>query len=95
MADSTSGQIDHVLTENRLFPPSADFVSKAQISTNEQYEELYRRAAEDRDGFWKEQALEHLHWFEPFNEVCQWEAPSKMVCRWKNKRQLQLFRPQR
>ena len=76
MADSTSGQIDHVLTENRLFPPSADFVSKAQISTNEQYEELYRRAAEDRDGFWKEQALEHLHWFEPFSEVCQWEAPN-------------------
>ena len=76
MSDSGSGQIDHVLTEDRLFPPSADFVSKAAISTQEQYEELYARARDDRDGFWGEQAREHLHWFEPFTEVCKWEAPN-------------------
>ncbi|OYP35500.1 acetate--CoA ligase [Rhodopirellula sp. MGV] len=75
MSESASGQIDHVLDETRLFPPAAEFTEKAVISTQEQYEELYRRARDDRDGFWKEEALEHLHWFEPFNDVCQWDAP--------------------
>ncbi|MCD0462719.1 acetate--CoA ligase [Roseiconus lacunae] len=75
MSDSAAGQIDHVLDETRLFPPAAEFTEKAVISSQEQYEDLYRRALEDRDGFWKEQALEHLHWFEPFGDVCQWEAP--------------------
>ena len=41
----------------------------------QQYEQMYARARDDRDGFWKEQALEHLHWFEPFGEVCRWNAP--------------------
>ena len=76
MADSSSGQIDHVLTEDRLFPPPAEFTAKAVFSTNEQYDEMYRHAAEDRDGFWGEQAKEHLHWFEPFNEVCRWNSPN-------------------
>jgi acetyl-CoA synthetase len=74
MADTT-GQIDHVLTENRSFPPPSDFTDKAVVSTLEQYEQMYQRARDDRDGFWREEALEHLHWFEPFEEVCQWNPP--------------------
>ena len=76
MADSSSGQIDHVLTEDRLFPPPAEFTKNAVFSTQQQYEETYAAARDDRDEFWKKQALEHLHWFEPFGEVCQWEAPN-------------------
>jgi acetyl-CoA synthetase len=74
MTDPT-GQIDHLLTENRSFPPSADFSEKAVVSTAEQYEQMYQRAIDDRDGFWREQALEHLHWYEPFQEVCRWNPP--------------------
>ncbi len=70
-----SGQIDHVLTEDRSFPPPAEFTAKAVISTTEQYDQLCKRAIEDRDEFWREQALEHLHWFEPFGEVCRWDSP--------------------
>lgn len=76
MTDSSSGQIDHVLIEDRRFPPPASFTDKAVFSTMRQYEEMYERALNDRDGFWKEQALENLHWFEPFNEVCRWDAPN-------------------
>lgn len=76
MAESSSGQIDHVLIEDRLFPPPAEFAKKAVISTQEQYEEIYAAARDDRDGFWKKEALEHLHWFEPFDEVCKWEPPN-------------------
>tara|TARA_R110002049_G_scaffold27321_2_gene94209 strand:- start:400572 stop:402530 length:1959 start_codon:yes stop_codon:yes gene_type:complete len=76
MSDSESGQIDHVLTEERLFPPSAEFTEKSVISSMEQYEDLYKRAAENRDEFWDAEAREHLHWFEPYNEVCKWDAPN-------------------
>jgi len=75
MSDA-SGQIDHVLTEDRSFPPPAAFTEKAVFSSPEQYQQMYDRAAQDRDGFWREQAEEHLHWFEPFQEVCKWEAPN-------------------
>ena len=44
--------IDHVLSEERLFPPSAEFTAKAVISSMEQYEDLYRRAADDSSSFW-------------------------------------------
>ena len=75
MTDS-SGQIDHVLSEDRKFPPPAEFTEKAVFSSIEQYNETYRRAAENRDEFWREEALEHLHWFESFSEVCKWNAPN-------------------
>ena len=75
MTDSESGQIDHVLTEARLFPPPADFTAKSVISSTQQYEEMYRRAAENPNEFWRDEALEHLHWFEPFDEVLKWDAP--------------------
>ena len=75
MADANSGQIDHVLIEDRLFPPPKSFTENAVISSQKQYEEMYARAAEHSDAFWKEQAEEHLHWFHPFDEVCQWTPP--------------------
>ncbi len=71
-----SGQIDHVLNEDRSFPPPAEFTEKAVFSSTDQYQQMYDRAVQDRDGFWKEQAEEHLHWFEPFQEVCKWDAPN-------------------
>ncbi|EMI57773.1 acetyl-coenzyme A synthetase, partial [Rhodopirellula sallentina SM41] len=63
------------MTEDRLFPPPAEFTQNAVISSVQQYDELYAAARDTPDEFWREQANEHLHWFEPFTEVCQWEAP--------------------
>ena len=51
-----SGQIDHVLSEDRSFPPPAEFTEKAVFSSTDQYQQMYDRAVQDRDGFWKEQA---------------------------------------
>jgi len=75
MTQASSGQIDHVLIENRLFPPPSEFTDKAVISTQEQYEAMYAAARDDRDGFWGREAREHLHWFEPFTKVCDWQSP--------------------
>ena len=76
MSDAKTGQIDHVLTEDRLFPPSAEFTAKAVISSEAQYQEMYDAAKNDPDGFWRKEAEEHLHWFEPFTSVCEWDSPN-------------------
>ena len=75
MSDSGSGNVAHVLTENRVFPPPKSFTEKAIISSQQQYEELYARARDDSEGFWDAEAKEHLHWFEPYDKVLQWDAP--------------------
>lgn len=72
---SASSSIDHVLVENRTFPPSAEFTQKAVISSQAEYEKLYAEAKDNPESFWGAEAKEHLHWFEPFQEVLQWEAP--------------------
>jgi acetyl-CoA synthetase len=70
-----SGQIDHVFHERRKFAPPAEFTQRAVIASEDQYTDLCRQASENRDEFWKAEAEEHLHWFEPFGEVCQFNAP--------------------
>jgi acetyl-CoA synthetase len=64
-----SSQIDHLLSESRRFPPSAEFVDRAVGDRT-----LYERAAADRVGFWAEQARE-LHWHTPFTQVLDWSNP--------------------
>jgi acetyl-CoA synthetase len=65
-----SSQIDHLLDENRQFPPSEEFVAQSISSP-----ELYERAAADREGFWADQSRELLHWHTPFTRVLDWSAP--------------------
>ena len=79
MSDTATGQIDNVMQENRLFPPSDSFSASARIQSMEQYEELYDQAKADPDKFWGEIARDELHWFEPFNEVMSRDGD---VCSW-------------
>jgi acetyl-CoA synthetase len=71
MSDSN---IESTLNERRVFPPSDDFSSKANIPSMEAYESMYRRSLDDPDAFWSETASE-LEWFEPWTEVLKWEEP--------------------
>lgn len=64
-----SSQIDHLLSESRRFPPSAEFVDHAVGDRA-----LYERAAADREGFWADQARD-LHWHRPFTQVLDWSNP--------------------
>ncbi len=75
MAKSSSGQIDTVMNESRLFPPPPEFVAQARIRSIEQYQELWQRAADDLEGFWDEIARENLHWFSPYDKVLKWDEP--------------------
>ena len=69
MSDDTSGQIDNVMHEDRLFTPSEEFSSRAVIQSLEEYQQLYDRAKNDPVGFWDEIGKQELHWFEPYSEV--------------------------
>src|SRR6185312_11265831 len=71
---SPNTHITSVLKESRLFPPPADFVAKAQIKSQAEYEKLWNRAAEDPDGFWAEQA-ESLTWMRRWDRVLEWQEP--------------------
>ena len=75
MSQDASGQISTVMQEERLFPPSAAFAKAAHIGSLEQYETLWKQAAEDSEGFWAKLAKKELHWFKPFTKTLDWKAP--------------------
>ncbi len=72
--NESTGGIESVLKEQRKFPPPPEFSRRAHVQSLADYEALYRRAAEDPEGFWKECAGE-LFWFKPFTKVLDWNFP--------------------
>src|SRR5262249_32198223 len=69
-----SSSIDSILKETRAFKQSDAFGGQAHIASVEQYEELYREAEADPEGFWGRIAAE-LHWFKPWDTVLEWDPP--------------------
>lgn len=72
MADKPT--IESVLTEERTFPPSAEFAQNAYVKSFEEYEKMYSEAEADLPAFWAKQA-EALDWFAPWEKVLEWEPP--------------------
>ena len=62
--------LENLSHENRIFPPSPEFVAQANAQIS-----LYQEAAEDRLAFWSRQA-DYLHWDKKWDEVLKWEVPS-------------------
>ncbi|HMK28131.1 MAG TPA: acetate--CoA ligase [Terriglobales bacterium] len=71
---SPQQSITSVLQETRTFEAPAEFRQKAHIRSLEDYERLYKEAAEDPEKFWGNVARE-LHWFKPWTRVLEWNAP--------------------
>src|SRR5438105_4665285 len=64
-----SSQIESVLQETRVFPPSPAFVKQANVSGMAAYQALVAEAERDFEGFWARLARENLLWSKPFNKV--------------------------
>ncbi len=62
-------QIESVLVENRVFPPSDEVVKRATISGMAAYEALCKEAETDYTGYWGRLAKEHVVWKQPFTSV--------------------------
>jgi acetyl-CoA synthetase len=71
----TQPTIESILQENRSFPPSAEFASKATVKSLDAYKQLYAAAQADPTGFWADQATKELHWFKPWDTVLDWSNP--------------------
>ena len=69
-----SSSIKSVLQETRSFAPGKDFAAAARVGSMAAYEELYRHADRDPDGFWGEIAGE-LAWSKPWERVLEWKHP--------------------
>lgn len=61
-------EINSVLTETRLFKPSAEFTAKARIKP-EDLAALNKQAEDDYEGFWADQANQHIDWHTPFTKT--------------------------
>ena len=72
---ATGGQIDSVMQETRLFPPPAEFASKAKIGSLAAYQQLYDAAKADPVAFWEGLGRSELHWFKPFEKTLVWDEP--------------------
>ncbi|MDB5848890.1 MAG: acetate--CoA ligase, partial [Rhodoferax sp.] len=66
---SSSGNIESVLVENRVFPPADAVVKAARISGMAAYDALCAEAEHDFNGFWARLARENLQWNKPFTQV--------------------------
>ena len=62
--------IESLLHEDRKFPPSEDFVAKANVSDAA----IYDQAEEDYLAFWEAQA-KTFEWMQPWETVLEWEEP--------------------
>ncbi len=57
--------IQSVLQEDRIFPPSAQFRKKANLKAAD-FTAMYDKAARDYVGFWADLAIAEIEWHQPF-----------------------------
>ncbi|MDH5312763.1 MAG: acetate--CoA ligase [Actinomycetota bacterium] len=62
--------IEALLSELRVFEPTAEFTERAIVSDPS----IYDRANEDHEAFWAEQA-DRLTWFKRWDTVMEWSPP--------------------
>ncbi len=67
--DISTASIQNLSHEDRHFDPPQDLAASANLKAD-----AYDRAADDRLGFWAEQA-ERISWGTPFTEVLDWSNP--------------------
>jgi acetyl-CoA synthetase len=66
----TTNQLDDLLREDRVFPPSRAFTAQANVPDPG----VYERAEKDPEAFWAQFASE-LEWFTPWTRVLEWTPP--------------------
>ena len=81
--------IDSVLQEHRVFPPSSAFSAQARLKLAD-FERLTREAASDPEGYWGGLARSELRWHKPFTQVLdssrapnyRWFADGELNASW-------------
>ena len=63
------------MSENKIYPPSPEFVRNARVQGMEGYRALYQKAEQKPEEFWGELAHKELSWFKPWDHVFEWNPP--------------------
>ena len=71
---TVTSNIESVLQEERVFPPSPEFSAQAHIKSEADLEKLRAEAHADPEAFWARMA-EELHWFKKWETVLKWDPP--------------------
>lgn len=69
-----SEKITSMMREGLTFPPPASITANAEVSSLEQYHELWNRAKNDPQSFWDNEAKK-LAWNKPYDRVLEWNEP--------------------
>ena len=72
-------EIESVLKETRSFEPSAELRRRSRLSSEAEYERMYRESIDDPESFWGRIALQ-LPWIRPFDRVLDWSGAP--VAKW-------------
>jgi acetyl-CoA synthetase len=70
MTEHSKPEINALLSEGRVFPPSAEWQTHARVTDPE----IHARADADPEGFWSSFAVA-LEWMEPWTRVLEWNPP--------------------
>jgi acetyl-CoA synthetase len=63
------------MSDTKIYPPSPEFSSRANVPSMEAYRALCERAKEHPEEFWGELAKTELAWFEEFQHAFEWNPP--------------------
>jgi len=66
---TTNKNIESILQEKRVFPPPNSFAAKSRISSQQELEELYKKADDDYEAFWGDLAKQEISWQKPFISI--------------------------
>ena len=72
---TTSGAIESMLVEDRVFEPSENFRKGAHVNGFEAYKALQDEAEKDFEGFWARIARENVNWSKSFTKVLDESNP--------------------
>ncbi|MDO5653583.1 MAG: acetate--CoA ligase [Brachymonas sp.] len=72
---ATSGAIESMLVEDRVFEPSEAFKKGAHVQGYDAYKALCDEAEKDFEGFWARIARENVNWTKPFTKVLDESNP--------------------
>jgi acetyl-CoA synthetase len=71
MTERNDQTIQDLGRETRLFAPSEQFVSEANVRDSS----LRDEATSDREAYWARHARDLLSWSKPWHTVCDWQSP--------------------
>ncbi len=70
-----TGGIQSMLVEKRLFSATAEFSSKASITSLAEYEKEWQKSVEDPERYWGDKAEKLLRWQEKWHTTLDWSLP--------------------